>query len=306
MTLNPVRKVLVTGASGFLGHHVALHVKGRYEVYGLYLTHPIVLEGCSLVRLDLTNEGPVHALLGEVHPDVIVHTAVLGDADRCEWQPAEAHLVNVRGTENLARAAARVGARLIYISTDLIYDGTKGDYDEEDEPHPLSVYAETKLLGERRAAALCEQTLLLRLALMYGWGSAARSSFTDWLFERFTKGQEVTLFTDQYRTPLFVEQGAEVIGRLIEKPEVRGTFNMGGGERVSRYEFGLKFCQVFDLPYGLLKPITIETFGYVARRPKDCSLNSSKISTLLNVRPLTVEEGLKEMKRKLTVKDGVW
>ncbi len=290
-------RVLVTGASGFLGHQVALHLKDRHEVFGLYLTHPIVLEGCSVVGLDLTDGKSVHGFLEEVRPRVIVHTAALGDADRCERHPAEAHRVNVCGTEHLAQGAARIGARLVYISTDLIYDGAKGDYDEEDEPYPLNVYAETKLLGERRAVALCEKTLVLRLALLYGRGSLARLSFTDWLFERLTKRQEVPLFTDQYRTPLFIGQAAEVIGRLIEKPEVNGTYNLGGGERVSRYEFGLKFCQVFDLPKELLKPIPMETFGYRARRPKDCSLNSSKISTLLNVRPLTVEEGLQEMKQ---------
>jgi len=290
-------RILVTGASGFLGHHVALHLRDRHEVFGLYLAHPVALEGCSLARLDLTDEGSVHGFLEEVRPDVIVHTAALGDADRCERHPAEAYLVNVRGTENLVQGAVRIGARLVYISTDLIYDGTKGDYDEEDEPRPLNVYAETKLLGEQRAVALCKQTLVLRLALMYGRGSMARSSFTDWLFDRLAKGQEVPLFADQYRTPLFVGQAAEVIGRLIEKPEVSGIYNLGGGERVSRYEFGLKFCEVFNLPKGLLKPIAMEAFGYAARRPKDCSLNSSKLSTLLNIRPLTVEEGLEEMLR---------
>jgi dTDP-4-dehydrorhamnose reductase len=191
-----------------------------------------------------------------------------------------------------------VGARLIYISTDQVYDGAKRHYHEGDVPQPLMVYGWTKLEGERRAAAICPDAVILRLALMYGWGTAARLNFVDWLIQRLRAGQDVPLFIDQYRTPLYVVQASEVIGRLIDAPEVHGTFNLGGGERMNRYAFGLTLCEVFDLPKALLKPIEMGSTTGLATRPRDCSMNSARISALLQITPLTVEEGLRVMRRQ--------
>ena len=231
-------------------------------------------------------------------PDVVVHTAAMGDVDACERHPEVAHRVNTQGTEAIARAAVAVGARLISISTDQVYDGVKGQYDEADVPQPLMVYGRSKLEGERRAAAICPPTVILRLALMYGWGSSSRLNFVDWLVQRLRAGQEVPLFTDQYRTPLYVVQAAEVVGRLIDAPEVHGTFNLGGGERLNRYAFGLTLCEVFDLPRALLKPIEMGSSMGLAARPRDCSMNSARISELLQITPLMVEEGLRALQRQ--------
>jgi dTDP-4-dehydrorhamnose reductase len=133
---------------------------------------------------------------------------------------------------------------------------------------------------------------------MYGWGTAARLNFVDWLIQRLRAAQEVPLFIDQYRTPLYVVQASEVIGRLIDAPEVHGTFNLGGGERMNRYAFGLTLCEVFDLPKALLKPIEMGSTTGLATRPRDCSMNSARISALLQITPLTVEEGLRVMRRQ--------
>ena len=287
-----MQRILVTGVSGFLGRYVTLALKDRYAVLGTYLSQAVVLDKCELSRLDLTEAEAVHATFREFRPDVVVHTAALADVDACERYPDAARRVNVQGTEAIAQAAAAVGARLIYISTDQIYDGVKRYYDEADVPQPLMAYGWTKLEGERRAAALCRDTVILRLALMYGWGASTRLNFVDWLIQRLRAGQEVPLFVDQYRTPLYVVQASEVIGRLIDMPEVRGTVNLGGGERLNRYAFGLKCCEVFDLPKPYLKPIEMPIGAQMAARPRDCSLSSVKISALLQMRPLTVEDGL--------------
>jgi dTDP-4-dehydrorhamnose reductase len=293
-----MKRILVTGASGLLGRYVALTLKDLYAVLGTYLSQAVVLDKCELTRLDLTEAEAVHATFREFRPDVVVHTAALADVDTCERDPDAAHRVNVQGTEAIAQAAVAVGARLIYISTDQVYDGVKRYYDEADVPQPLMVYGWTKLEGERRAAAICRDTVILRLALMYGWGTSTRLNFVDWLVQRLRAGQEVPLYVDQYRTPLYVVQASEVIGRLIDMPEVRGTFNLGGGERLNRYAFGLKFCEVFDLPKPYLKPVEMPMGAQMAARPRDCSLSSAKISALLQMRPLTVEDGLGMMRRQ--------
>jgi dTDP-4-dehydrorhamnose reductase len=140
--------------------------------------------------------------------------------------------------------------------------------------------------------------VILRLALLYGWSTATRLNFVDWLVQRLQAGQEATLFVDQYRTPLYVVQASEVIGRLVDAPEVRGTFNLGGGERLNRYAFGLRLCDVFGLPKALLKPIEMRSTTGLAARPHDCSMNSARISALLQITPVTVEEGLRAMRQQ--------
>jgi dTDP-4-dehydrorhamnose reductase len=293
-----MKRILVTGGSGFLGRYVTLALKNRYTVLGTYHSQANVLDTCELIRLDLTEAEAVREAFTAFHPDVVVHTAALSDVDACERHPEAAHRVNVQGTEAIARAAAAVGARLISISTDQVYDGGKGHYDEADVPQPLMVYGRTKLEGERRAAAICPHTVILRLALMYGWGTSTRLNFVDWLVQRLRTGQEVPLFVDQYRTPLYVIQASEVIGRLIDAPEVQGTFNLGGGERINRYAFGLTLCEVFELPNTLLKPIEMGSTMGLAARPRDCSMNSVRLSGLLQITPLTVEEGLRALRRQ--------
>jgi dTDP-4-dehydrorhamnose reductase len=293
-----MKRIVVTGVSGFLGRYVAESLKDRNQVLGTYHSHTTALDGCELSRLDVADAVGVRQTLQSFRPDVVVHTAALGDVDACERHPDEAYRVNVRGTEAIAQAVVQVSAKLIHISTDQVYDGVKGDYDETDVLHPLMVYGRTKLEGEGRAATICRDAVILRLALMYGWGTTSRLNFVDWLAEQLRTGQEVPLFVDQYRTPLYVAQAAEAIERLIDAPEVRGVFNLGGGERINRYAFGLKFCEVFNFSTGYLKPIEMSTRVQLAARPRDCSLNSAKISAILPMRPLTVEEGLHLMRRQ--------
>ncbi|HSF29769.1 MAG TPA: SDR family oxidoreductase, partial [Candidatus Tectomicrobia bacterium] len=212
----PMKRILVTGISGFLGRYVAGSLQDRYQVLGTYRTHATPLDGCELTRLDVDDAGGVRATTHAFRPDVVVHTVALGDVDACERHPYEAYRINVQGTEAMAQAAEAVGARLLYISTDQVYDGVEGNYDEADAPNPLMVYGRTKLEAEQRVATICHDAVILRLALMYGWGTPTRSNFVDWLLQRLQAGHEVPLFVDQYRTPLYVVQAAEAIGRLVE------------------------------------------------------------------------------------------
>ena len=293
-----MKRILVTGVSGFLGRYVVLSLRDRYEVLGTYRRQATDVDGCELVCLDVAEAAGVASVCRAFRPDVVVHTAALGDVDACERHPEEAYRVNVQGAACVAQAAREVSARLIHISTDQVYDGVKGHYDDDDAAHPLMVYGHTKLEGERRVAAICHEAVILRLALMYGWGTPSRLNFVDWLEERLRAGQEVPVFVNQYRTPLYVVQAAEAIGRLVETPEVHGRFNLGGGERITRYAFGLKFCEVFGFPTALLKPIEMSSVGGIAARPRDCSMNSSKLSARLHMRPLMAEEGLRAMRRQ--------
>lgn len=290
--------ILITGVSGFLGQHVARSLREHHQVIGTYCEHMVTLPGCVARPLDITDQEGVGAVCREFRPNGVIHLAVQGDVDVCQRDPDEAYRVNVQGTIHVARAAAEVGAKFIYISTDQVYDGAQGPYDETDPAQPLMVYGRTKLEAEQQAAAICPDVVILRLALMYGWGTPSRPTFIDWMLARLQAGQEVPLWIDQYRTPLYVEQAADVIGRLLELPDVRGVFNVGGAERLDRYTFGRKFCEVFGLSMQLLKPVKMSTAGAATPRPADCSMNSAKISRRLGIQLLTVEEGLLALKQQ--------
>jgi dTDP-4-dehydrorhamnose reductase len=298
MSTKAVRqRILITGVSGFLGQHLAQHLRDRHEVIGTYREHALAPQGCVARRLDITNQEGIRELCREFRPDGIIHLAVQGDLDRCQRDPDEAYCVNVQGTVHVARAAAEMGARLIYISTDQVYDGAQGLYDETDPAQPLMVYGRTKLEGEQQAAAICPHVVTLRLALMYGWGNPSRPTFIDWMLARLQASQEVPLWVDQYRTPLYVVHAAEVIGQLVDRPEVRGIFNLGGAERLDRLSFGRKFCEIFELPTQSLKSVAMASAAASTPRPQDCSMRSAKISALLGIKLLTVEEGLRALKR---------
>lgn len=287
-----MKTVLVTGGSGALGWTLVQKLRGRCRVVATYFTHPFELEGAEARRLDLNRDGAADRLVQAEKPDCVIHTASLTKADYCEKHVAEAQRVNVRRTEEIAKAAQRVGARLVYVSTDLVFDGTRGQYREPDTPEPLSVYGRTKLEAETLAARWCKDTIILRSALIYGWGSEWNPTFLEWLHGQLSDGKEIRLFSDQYRSPVYIEDLGEAIERVMLSGPV-GLFHLGGRTRMDRFMFGRKVCEVFGFPEELLVPTRMDEHPYVAPRPLDCSLDSSKFRYAVGFVFCGVEAGLR-------------
>jgi dTDP-4-dehydrorhamnose reductase len=245
-------RVLLTGASGFVGGHVLRALEGRHEV---------ALAGRGVVD-DLARAAP----------EVVLHLAALTDADLCEREPERAVEVNASLTARIASFCSARGSRLIYLSTDLVFDGERAPYSETDEPRPLSVYGRTKLAGERAGV-----TTVVRLALAYGprASAAARPSFIERVVERASRGEKVPLYADELRTPIHVEDAARALILLAEDPTPPALVHLGGPESVSRFEMGRRALAAFDLPAELAEPRSrLEHRG--APRPKDVSLSSAR------------------------------
>lgn len=292
-------KLLITGGSGFLGWNLAKYAAELYEVFFTYGHHFITIEGCQEYHLNLQDRSEIENLLEEVQPEIVIHTAALANVDICEKRRSLAHEINVAATTHLAKCAEELHCRFVYISTDLVFDGQTGHYTETDRPTPLNYYGETKLLGEKTVMSTMTDYLIVRMALMYGVGNGVNGCFTDWIRDGLEHKKPVQLYTDQYRTPLFVLDGVRALFELIEKPTRNEILHLAGKERLNRYDFGKKFAKIFGYEEQWIYPAKMQDVTTTAQRGRDCSLNTKKIQQLLSFQLSDVDTGLQKMKMNL-------
>ena len=294
--MNSKATLLVTGGTGFIGGHLALRSPFP-KTWVTWHSHPICQSSLyTAVQLNLTDRADVRKTVTELHPDIIIHTAALASLAICRERPDEAWAINVDGSAYLAEAAHAIGARLILLSTDLVFDGERGNYDETATPRPLSIYARTKLEAERIVSRECPNACIVRGSLVYGFSANDKHCFTEVLLQRLREGELVKLYTDEYRTPIYIEDFCSMLFKLGERQDMQHVVHLGGPERVSRYRFGLMLCNVFNLDTRLVIPISADKDSTAGERPKDCSLNSDKLYRELNFHPQPIRDSLHAMR----------
>ena len=248
-------RILITGAGGQLGHDLQA-VFREEEVYAR-----------DHGALDISDQAAVRALVGEIHPDWIVNGAAFNDVDGAESAENAAFAVNARGPANLATAAAMVGAGLVHISTDYVFDGKKGSaYTEDDRPNPLSVYGRSKYEGERSVLESAASACVLRTAWLYG---AHGKNFVKAILVRAKEGRPLDVVADQVGSPTSTQDLAEAINKLIRTP-ARGLFHVANAGACSRFEFARAIVR------GAVEVRPITTAQ--ARRPAPRPANSSLMS----------------------------
>jgi dTDP-4-dehydrorhamnose reductase len=225
----------------------------------------------------------------------VIHAAAVANVDLCFTDRELGQRVNVLGTENVARAAAEVGARLVSVSTDLVFDGRQSMVHEEVRPEPICAYGETKLEAERRALALCPVAVVARSALLMGFGLGGRRTFFETSLETIRGGGRVRLFTDEHRTPISVLDAAGALLELARRPELGGIFHLAGPERVSRYELGLRMARAFGLPEERVIPISVADITFPDARPRDVSLSSERAQRELETKIPPLDEALRAL-----------
>ena len=277
MQIGPTTRVLVTGASGTLGWTVCEMLAAKCEVTGCYFSHPCVPEHVGSVRVDLGDPASIESAVAALRPEIVIHAGAVTDPDRCEAEPETALKVNFQGTQDVARLASGLGARLVYVSTDLVFDGKRGNYGEDDPPNPLNIYGMSKLHAEEAVRDCCPDALTLRSTLIYGSGSPVSKTSFGRLLDNLRAGRRVQLFTDQMRNPVFVEDLAAAILLALER-DLSGLYHVAGAEAASRCEFGRQVCAVFGLDERLIVPITVDDAVFPARRPLNVTLNTDKLA----------------------------
>ena len=289
--------VLITGVSGLLGWNLAQRLRSLFRVYGTYLDHQVSIPSVEGLAFDLTDLFKIERLCNTIRPKVILHTAAYADPDFCETHHKEALTLNTFATRELAKASSHIGCKLIYISTDLVFNGDKESYSEADAPTPISYYGKTKYLGELEVMNNCSNYVTLRLSLLYGRGNGLNRNFFEKLEQKALQGDKVNLFVDQFRTPLFVNDAVTAVERFISDKGLKGLFHLGGPDRLSRFQFGELFCRIFNFPESMLTQSRLENANLPAPRPRDCGLRSNKACNLLKLSLTPVEEALKQLQQ---------
>jgi dTDP-4-dehydrorhamnose reductase len=272
--------IVVTGASGLLGASVLCRAReqGR-EIAGLCRRHILSMPGASIFSLDLADVTTTRRLLASLRPTGIVHCAALTDVDWCEDHPTEAETVNAKAAGDLAEIAAELGACFVYVSTDAVFDGNAGNYSEDDQPSPVNAYARSKLRGERQVSERNPQAVVARVNI-YGWNAQDKLSLAEWVLNRLAGGLPVPGFTDVHFTPMLATDLADILLAVLDQG-LTGIYHVGGSERISKYDFARLVAEGFGFEPDRVVPARLSDAGLRARRPRDTSLNTTKISSAL-------------------------
>ncbi len=298
-------KILVTGASGFVGGHLVCGLASQgHEVCSLFLNSELPTEvrraSSRCVQADLRDLASCQLLLEQLQPEVVIHSAALAKSADCEKEPALARAINVTATENLVTALQQQSdlARLIYLSTDLVFDGgiaPSSGFSELDTATPASIYARTKFDAEQVVLRYQGPAGVLRICLVYGPKIGNLQGFLGWTLEALATGKALKLFTDEWRTPVLVNDIVDVIGKLSStKPEeLPRLMHLPGSDRISRYDFGLELCSLLKLDSNLLRPALQADVSLSSPRSPDVSLSGNLVQTFLGRRTYGVAEGLR-------------
>ena len=243
----------------------------------------------SALRADLADRAEVEAVLRAFSPDVVIHSAALADAEVCERHPDRAQRDNVVATRTLARASVRSGARFIAISTDLVFGGEAGLSTEDSLTNPRMEYGRSKVRAEHAALEECPETVILRVGLVCGRGHGPRRTGSETLADRLRRGESVTLYEDEWRTPIDPESVGGAVEALLERPSQKGILHIAGPERLTRVELGEKVAAVLGLDVSLIKHAR-QASHVGAPRPRDVSLDTGRAKSELSwtARPLEV------------------
>jgi len=291
-------KILVTGANGLLGQHLVNLL--LFEAYSVMATgrgksrFPFTY-GLGYASVDLSEADRIYRTFEAYNPDVVVHAGAMTQVDECETNRDACSITNIDGTINIIKAAERFSKHLIYISTDFVFDGKRGNYVEDDLPDPVNYYGKTKLRAEELVRQTSLDWTIVRTCLVYGNSfEGTRSNIITWVKENLEQHKKIKVVNDQIRTPTYVEDLANGIF-LVIKNKAKGVYHISGDEILTPYQMAIKTADYFGLDKNLIEEVNASTFSQPAKRPQKTGFDISKAVKELGFRPGSLNEGLKRM-----------
>lgn len=291
------KNILIIGASGLLGSKIAkYYINAGSKVIATFQKHNIYLEDSNLtpLKLNIIDDESIEGVLKLYKPDAIIHCAGLTNVDVCEVNEELAYKVNAYSVRILSQYAQKNKSKFVYISTDHLFDGKQPFATEKSTPYPLNIYARSKLLGEEISMQEYPASLIVRTNF-FGKGMDWRQSFTDWLWFQLRSGKRLNLFQDSYFSPIAISYLIECIDQLMQK-NATSIFNVCGAERISKFDFGIKFCRYFHLDQSKVSATFLQNSTLKAVRPHDMSLSTKKLCDFLNIETPDVMKSFSSIK----------
>lgn len=286
-----MKKVLITGANGFLGQHLSFFLTdANFDITATGRGHRRMQEGrVAYQSVELTNRKEVEALLQKIGPDVVIHNAALSKPDECENDRNRCIDVNVNATRYLLEAT---NGHFIYLSTDFVF-GENGPHSEDDKPHPLNFYGESKLLAEELIKQSGKYTTIVRPVFMYGkvW-EGMKPTFIHWVKNSLEQQKVIKVVSDQWRTPTYVQDICKGIEQIITR-QAKGIYNLAGEEILTPYDMAVHVATVLKLDSSLIAKVTADTFSEPVKRASRSGLKIDKAKIELGFNPISFEDGVR-------------
>jgi dTDP-4-dehydrorhamnose reductase len=295
-------RVLICGSNGLLGQRLALLLcsQTQYEVLNTSHHRSFVFDRrlFDYTQLDIRSKGDTKSLISSFQPEVILNAAASTDLEWCEANREEAWKVNVVGVENLVEAAKKVGATLVHVSSDYVFDGKGGPYSEQDRPAPLSYYGKTKLAGENAIRISGIPHAIVRTIALFGHGIDVRDNYALWVLKNLRERKLIHCASDMISNPTYVGDLSFAITKIFELGRT-GLYHVCGPERLSRFEFAQKIAAAFALEGSFIKAATASELDDSAHRPLSSGFITLKAETQLSFKPLALDQALAVMKREI-------
>lgn len=287
-------RLLVTGVSGLLGINLALAaVEKGYDVVGW--TNSRTLKGVPFEQqtVPLGDLSALPNALKTARPDAVIHCAAIANLDVAQQNPELAELINARAPGDLALESQKLGIPFVQISTDSVFDGTKGDYCEIDSPNPQNTYAKSKLDGEMAVRQAYPDALVARV-VFYGWSVSGTRSLAEFFYNNLSQGKSINGFTDSIFSPLYVHDLADLLLEALSK-DLSGTYHFFSRESLSKYDFGVALARRFGFDEKLINPVETIEGELLTRRPLNLSANTEKLQKALFHELPGIQEGIERL-----------
>jgi dTDP-4-dehydrorhamnose reductase len=286
-------KILITGGSGLLGQYLNIELSKENEILSLYGSNPRNCIDFNSAQVDINDQKKLEEKFNNFSPDAVVHMAAYSNPIHSQTVSSkDFYQTNVTAVKNIADYCKKNNAKLIYTSTDLVYAGYRGSMlDQNAKLVPVSLYAETKLMGEVKIQETFDNYLILRTALLYGFGLNGSKCHFHEMYNSLKEGKNVKLFFDQFRTPLALHEAARIISELIKKNISKEIINFGGRERVSRLELSEMLCEIAGLDKSLLVSVAMDSISNLPQ-VADVSMNTDKLQSF-GIKQKSIEESIK-------------
>ena len=289
-------RILITGSNGLLGQKIVrqlLNSKDAFLATSLGVNRNEECPAIHYRALDITSPDDIERVINDFQPSHVIHTAAMTNVDACELDPPTCKKINIDSVRYLAHACQKNSVHFQLLSTDFVFDGVNGNYSEEDEPNPLSVYATSKVEGEKIVMSLTNLSYsIVRTIIVYGTGqNLSRSNIVLWAKEALQKGQELTIIDDQFRAPTWADDLAWACIRICRLNE-QGVYHIAGPETMSIFALVERIAKHYQLPMSQVKRTDSSTLNQPAVRPPKTGFDLSKAKKILGYRPMTLEQTL--------------